>query len=163
MKVTIYTTPTCGYCHQAKSFLDSLGVAYTEHDVSRDRAAAQEMVRLTGQMGVPVITVDNEVIIGFDRERLQGLLAGASKPKPPRFGLKIADAAGGGAVVGGVSPGLTGERAGLRAGDVITGINSARVNRVADMERVLSGLRPGGIVSILFRRAGQPRKSEILI
>jgi len=163
MQVTIYTTPTCGYCHQAKSFLDSLGVAYTEHDVSRDRAAAQEMVRLTGQMGVPVITVDNEVIIGFDRGRLQNLLAGAKRPGPPRFGLKIADAAGGGAVVGGVSPGLTGERAGLRAGDVITAVNSAAVKRTTDVERALAGLRPGGIVSILFRRDGQPRKSEIVI
>ena len=75
MDVKIYTTPTCGYCHQAKKFLADLGVSFTEHDVSRYRAAAEEMVRLTGQMGVPVIAVDGEVVIGFDRASLEKLLA----------------------------------------------------------------------------------------
>lgn len=63
MEVKIYTTPTCGYCHQAKAFLDDLGMSYTEHDVSRDRTAAEEMVKLTGQMGVPVIVVDGRAVI----------------------------------------------------------------------------------------------------
>jgi glutaredoxin len=58
MKVKVYSTPTCGYCHQAKKFLAERGVEYSEFDVSCDRAAAEEMVRLTGQMGVPVILVD---------------------------------------------------------------------------------------------------------
>ena len=51
MNVKIYTTPTCGYCHQAKVFLGDMGVVYTEHDVSRDRAAAGEMVRLPHYRG----------------------------------------------------------------------------------------------------------------
>ena len=55
---------------------------FTEYDVSRDRAAAEEMVKLTGQMGVPVITVNGHAIIGFDRPRLQMLLATRSDRKP---------------------------------------------------------------------------------
>ena len=61
MNVDIYTSPTCGYCHQAKAFLSERGVKFTEYDISRDRTAADEIVRLTGQMGVPVIVVDGQV------------------------------------------------------------------------------------------------------
>ena len=75
MDVKVYTTPTCGYCHQVKKFLSERGVKYAEYDVSRDRAAADEMVRLTGQMGVPVILVDGQVVVGFDRARLEHLLS----------------------------------------------------------------------------------------
>ena len=151
-----------------------MGVAFKEYDVSRDRAAAQEMVNLTGQMGVPVIVVDGQAVIGFDRARLQQLLsAGGSRPKPVRFGIKIADAAKvapeagatppTGAIVGAVSPGLLGEKAGLKEGDIITGISGRVINGAADMERVLAGLKPGNIVTILFRRNGAVRKSEIVI
>ena len=59
MNVTVYTTPTCHYCHQVKQFLSQRGIKFTEHDVSVDRAAAAEMVSKSGQMGVPVITVGN--------------------------------------------------------------------------------------------------------
>lgn len=142
---------------------------YTEYDVSRNRAAAEEMVKLTGQMGVPVITVDDEVIIGFDRGRLQALLANRNSGKPPRFGLKIADAgkfsqnAVSGALIGAVSPGALGEKAGLKPGDIITTINNSSIGGAADMERALAKLRPGGIVSILFKRNGNTRKSEIVV
>lgn len=131
------------------------------------------MVKLTGQMGVPVITVDDEVVIGFDRGRLQALLAAGNNRKPPRFGLKIADAhkvsvkAGqapvSGAIIGSVSPGAPGEKAGLKPGDIVTEINKKRIGSVTDMERALAGLRPGGIVSILFLRDGNTRKSEIVL
>jgi len=145
-----------------------MGVAFKEYDVSLDRAAAQEMVNLTGQMGVPVIVVDGEVVIGFDRARLQELLtAGASQKNPIRFGLKIADAAKSGpqtgALVGGVSPGLLGEKAGLKEGDIITGISGIHIDGVADVERVVAGLKPGNIVAILFWRGNEQRKSEIVI
>ncbi len=146
---------------------------YTEHDVSRDRAAAEEMVRLTGQMGVPVITVDGQVVIGFDRARLQSLLAGGNTRKPPRFGLKIADAGRmtqktgaapvSGAVIGGVSPGSLGKKAGLKNGDIITEINTRHINNAADMEQALAGLKTGGIVTIRFLRGGETRKSEIVV
>ncbi len=163
MDVKIYTTSTCGYCRQAKSFLDGLGVEYTEYDVSRDRAAAEEMVGLTGQMGVPVIVVDGEAVIGFDRVRLQTLLGDGNRRKPVRFGLKITDAAAvSGALVGAVSPGLPGEKAGLKAGDIITDINAGRIGSAADTERVLAGLKYGDIVTIRFLRNGKNRKSEIV-
>ena len=68
--ITIYTTPTCGYCHLAKEFLNSRQVPFTEKDVTQDRAAVQEMVEKSGQMGVPVIDIDGQVIVGFDQVRL---------------------------------------------------------------------------------------------
>ena len=74
MKVRVYSTSTCPYCKMAKSFLDEQGVAYDDLDVAADAAARDEMVKKSGQMGVPVIDVDGEVIIGFDRERLGGLI-----------------------------------------------------------------------------------------
>ena len=146
-----------------------MGIEYTEYDVSRDRSAAEQMVKLTGQMGVPVITVDDEVTIGFDRARLQSLLANGNRTGPPRFGLKIADAgrhskdAVSGAFIGAVAPGALGEKAGLKPGDIVTAINQRGINSAEDMERVLAGLRRGGIVSFLFKRNGDTRKSEIVI
>jgi glutaredoxin-like YruB-family protein len=74
MKVKVYSTSTCPYCKMAKSFLDEKGVAYDDLDVAADAAARDEMVKKSGQMGVPVIDVDGEVIIGFDKERLAGLI-----------------------------------------------------------------------------------------
>jgi glutaredoxin 3 len=173
MDVKIYTTPTCGYCHQVKNFLDGLGVKYTEYDVSRDREKAEEMVTLTGQMGVPVTIIDGEVIIGFDRTRLQAILTGGDGHKPVHFGLKVADAdrvarkQGAipvfGAVIGGVSPNSLGEKAGLRAGDIINQVNGWRVSNVDDLQKALQGFRSGNIVTIMFLRDSQNRKSEIVI
>ena len=162
MDVKVYTTPTCGYCHQVKDYLRQRGVRFTEYDVSRDRAAAQEMVDRTGQMGVPVILVDGETVIGFDRPRLDALLSGASSRKRLRFGLKIGNAPGGGAVIGGVADGGLGAKAGLTSGDVITGLNTEQVRNAEDMERFLGRVTPGSLVSVRFRRGGQERKSEIL-
>lgn len=73
--VTIYSTQTCHYCHLAKQFFDENGVQYTNIDVGADREKAREMVEKTGQMGVPVIEIGNEVIIGFDEERIRAALA----------------------------------------------------------------------------------------
>jgi glutaredoxin 3 len=72
--VTIYSTPTCHYCNLAKNFLKQNGIAFTEHNVAADRAKAQEMIQKSGQMGVPVILVDQEVIVGFDEPTLKHLL-----------------------------------------------------------------------------------------
>jgi len=73
-KVVIYTTPTCVYCKLAKQYFDAHGVAYEEKNVAVDRAAAQEMIQKTGQMGVPVIMVGEETVIGFDQDHLSRLL-----------------------------------------------------------------------------------------
>lgn len=67
-KVTIYSTPNCTYCKMAKEFFKENGVEYTEHDVAADLEARKEMVDKSEQMGVPVIDIDGEVIVGFDRE-----------------------------------------------------------------------------------------------
>lgn len=71
--VVIYTSDTCGYCHQAKDYLNNKGVAYVEKNVSTDMEARKELME-NGFMGVPVIYVDDEVIHGFDRRRLDELL-----------------------------------------------------------------------------------------
>ena len=72
--VTIYTTPTCVYCKKTKSFFQEHNVAYEEKDVSIDSAAADEMVKKSEQMGVPVIDVDGSIIIGFDEAALRKVL-----------------------------------------------------------------------------------------
>jgi alkyl hydroperoxide reductase subunit F len=72
-KVTVYSTQNCPYCRMAKAFLEKHGVPYESLDVGADSEAAQKMIDLSGQRGVPVIMVDEEVIVGFDSERLNAL------------------------------------------------------------------------------------------
>ncbi len=72
--VTIYSTPVCHFCHSAKDFFKENNVNYTEHDVAMDAEKRQEMIELTGQMGVPVIRIDDDVVIGFDEGKLRELL-----------------------------------------------------------------------------------------
>ena len=72
--ITIYSTPTCHFCQMTKDFLKEKGIAYTEYDVARDLEKRQEMIQKSGQMGVPVIFVGNDMIIGFDQERLSSLI-----------------------------------------------------------------------------------------
>lgn len=77
--VTIYSTPTCGYCRAAKDLFKTHNIAYTEIDVSVDQAEARKMIEKSGQMGVPVIVVgegsEEEIIVGFDRNRLSRSLS----------------------------------------------------------------------------------------
>ena len=72
--VQIYTTPTCQYCKMAKEFFGEHNVKYTEYNVSSDATRREEMMAKSGQRGVPVIFVDNEMVIGFDEDRLRSLL-----------------------------------------------------------------------------------------
>jgi NADH-dependent peroxiredoxin subunit F len=72
-KVTVYSTQHCQYCRMAKAFLDKHGVPYESIDVGSDNEAAEKMIELSGQRGVPVIVVDEEVIVGFDSQRLNEL------------------------------------------------------------------------------------------
>lgn len=73
-KVTIYSTPTCHFCHAAKEFFKDNNVEFTDYDVSTDAEKRAEMVDTTGQMGVPVIKIDDDVVIGFDEDKLTELL-----------------------------------------------------------------------------------------
>ena len=66
-KVEIYSTPTCHFCHMAKDFFDDNKIAYTEYDVASDLEKRKEMVTLTGQMGVPVIVIDGDWAVGFNK------------------------------------------------------------------------------------------------
>lgn len=73
-KVTIYTTPSCVYCKMTKAFFKEHNIAYEEKDVATDAAAREDMIKKSGQMGVPVTDIDGELTVGFDKERLSGLL-----------------------------------------------------------------------------------------
>jgi len=74
-KVIIYSTPTCPYCKRAKEYLTQKGIPFTEYDVAADREKAKEMIEKSKQMGVPVILVDDEVIVGFNQAKLDSLLS----------------------------------------------------------------------------------------
>jgi glutaredoxin 3 len=74
-QVVIYSTPTCPYCKRVKDYLSRKGIPYIEHNVAIDRNAAKEMVKKSGQLGVPVILIDDEVLIGFNQTQLDRLLA----------------------------------------------------------------------------------------
>lgn len=73
-QVKIYSTPTCPFCIRTKQFLKDNNIAFEDMDVSTDQAAAKEMIEKSGQMGVPVLDIDGEIIVGFDKERIQQAL-----------------------------------------------------------------------------------------
>lgn len=73
-QVTIYSTPTCHFCHAAKEFFTANNVTYTDYDVASDLDKRTEMIDLTGQMGVPVIKIDDDIIVGFDEGKIKELL-----------------------------------------------------------------------------------------
>ncbi len=72
--VTVYSTPTCSWCQAAKDHLTSHNVSFDEVDVAADMERAREMVEKSGQYGVPVLDIDGEIVIGFDRTRINALL-----------------------------------------------------------------------------------------
>ena len=74
-KVVIYSTPTCPYCKRAKDYLSQKGISYTDINVAVDREKAKEMIQKSGQMAVPVIIVDDEIMVGFNQAKLDELLA----------------------------------------------------------------------------------------
>jgi len=72
--VTIYSLPTCHFCHEAKAFFTENNISFTDYDVSSDEARKNEMIEKSGQMSVPVIFVEGEMVLGFDRSKLAELL-----------------------------------------------------------------------------------------
>lgn len=74
-KVVIYSTPSCHYCNLAKQYFQDNNIEYTEYDVASDIERQKEMIEKSGQMGVPVILIDDEIVIGFNQPRLAELLA----------------------------------------------------------------------------------------
>jgi len=73
-EVIVYTTPTCPWCQVVKRYLEERNIPYREADVSTDMEAAMEMIRKSGQQGVPVVEIDGEIVVGVDRERIDALL-----------------------------------------------------------------------------------------
>lgn len=73
-KVEIYSTPTCTYCNMAKDFFKKNNITYTEYNVAADATKRAEMVEKSGQMGVPVIEIDNQVVVGYDQKLISNLL-----------------------------------------------------------------------------------------
>lgn len=73
-KVRIFSTPSCPYCLTLKEYLKEHNVAFEDIDVSQDKNALDEMVEKSGQMGVPVVDIDGEIIIGFDKNKINQLL-----------------------------------------------------------------------------------------
>lgn len=74
-KVVIYSTPTCPYCKRAKEYLSRKGISYTDIDVAQDKEKAKEMTEKSGQMSVPVIIIDGEIVVGFNQVLLDKLLS----------------------------------------------------------------------------------------
>ncbi len=73
-EVKIYSTPTCHFCHMARDFFEEEGIAYTDYNVAEDLEKRTEMIGKTGQLGVPVIDIDGQVVIGFNEARILELL-----------------------------------------------------------------------------------------
>jgi glutaredoxin-like YruB-family protein len=165
--VTVYTTTTCPWCVRAKDFLRQKGVPYQEKNIEYDPIAAREVMRRTGQTGVPVITAGEETIVGFDRARLERLATKYAPPPPPpdpnvprpKVGLRVKDASGG-AVVGGIATGSPAEQAGVRIGDLVVSLNGRSVRSAADLEAVLATLtlaqHAGQTIAVDVRRNGKP-------
>jgi glutaredoxin 3 len=74
MAITVYSTPSCGYCNKAKAYFRGLKIPFTEYDVSRDPRKAEEMTRKSGQMGVPVLDIHGKIIVGFNVSEIERAL-----------------------------------------------------------------------------------------
>jgi glutaredoxin-like YruB-family protein len=74
MSVTIYSTPTCSYCNLAKDYFKQNNIQFTDYNVARDLQKADEMVKKSGQMGVPVIDINGKIIVGFNQPEIDKAL-----------------------------------------------------------------------------------------
>ncbi len=72
--ITVYSTPTCPFCIRLKDYLKQRSISFTSVDVSEDRQGLDKMIQLSGQMGVPVADIDGQIVVGFDREKIDKLL-----------------------------------------------------------------------------------------
>jgi glutaredoxin 3 len=74
MAIIVYTTPTCGFCGKVKDYLREKRITFTEYNVAENRQKAEEMVRKSGQMGVPVIDINGKIIVGFNKPEIDRAL-----------------------------------------------------------------------------------------
>jgi glutaredoxin 3 len=166
--VTVYTTQTCPWCDRVKDYLGRNGVAFTEVDVSKDYDAAMEMIKRSGQQGVPVVATDDDVIVGFDQARLAKVVEKHGRPKRAPLGLLAADAEQylskhselkdrypediRGVFVGQVRPGSVAERAGITHGDIVTSVAGKRVRNMATLDQLIDTLEAGQAVEFRYYR-----------
>lgn len=186
-QVVVYTTPSCPYCRYVKQFLDNKGVPYLEKNVAADQQAAMEMVRKSGQQGVPVTLIANEVIVGFNQPALNQAVAkiksasnGATRPASNggfKLGARAANAATvlagqgqpaiAGAILGPVSPGSAAAQAELREGDIVVAVGSHKINNVDELVKALqalSSLPIAGLVpsvGLAYLRNGQRLQTKL--
>lgn len=74
MNIKVFSTPTCSYCVTLKEFLKEKNIQFQDIDVSKDEKSLEEMIQKSGQMGVPVIDIDGNIVVGFDKEKIVKLL-----------------------------------------------------------------------------------------
>ncbi|MDP9365008.1 MAG: PDZ domain-containing protein [Chloroflexota bacterium] len=143
---------------------------YETKDVGADYPAAMEMIRRSGQQGVPVIATEDEVILGFDQVRLAKLAEKYAGPKRPPLGVLAADAeeylarhpekaeaippGTKGVFVGKIRPETVAERAGLLPGDVIVGLAGKRVRSMGQLDQLVGTLKAGDAVPVRYLREG---------
>ena len=144
---------------------------FVEKDVAKDYAAAIEMIRLSGQQGVPVTVADGDVILGFDQQKFAKLAEKFAGPKRPPLGILAADAeeylarhpekgdqipeGTKGIYVGKIRPKTVAARAELKPGDVITSFAGKRVRNMAALDQMVETLKPGDQATAKFIRDGE--------
>ena len=153
-----------------KEFLSQRGISFQERDVSRNPAYAQELVSNTGQRGVPVTIINQQIVVGFDRTRLEQLTKQTGTGQPSSFGASIADASKFtakqgmgitlGAYIGRVRTGSVAERMGLLAGDIIIELNMKNIANAGDLANALNSLSRGSKLSLIFLRGNQRKAAE---
>ena len=144
---------------------------FVEKDVAKDYAAAMEMIRLSGQQGVPVTVADGEVILGFDQQKFAKLAEKFAGPKRPPLGILAADAeeylakhpdkaekvpeGTKGIYIGKIRPKTVASRADLKPGDVITSFAGKRVRNMAALDQMVETLKAGDQATAKFLRDGE--------
>lgn len=169
--VVVYSTATCPWCDRTKDYLKSRNVPFIEKRVDEDMAAAQEMIEISGQQGVPVVSTEREVVVGFDQLRLARIADRFSGPKRPAFGVLGANAEDyfarhpdkrpsddtdiKGVFVGQVKPSSVAQRAGIQPGDVIQAMANKRVRNMYAMDQLMETVKTGDVISVRVLRGSE--------
>ena len=153
-----------------KEFLSQRAINFEERDVSINISYAQELVRSSGQMGVPVTIIDGQAVIGFDQGRLEQILNQRQTRQRRSFGAAIADASKItakqgtgiilGAYIGSVRPDSPAEKIGLVAGDIVIEFNMRNITNATDLEHALAAMNSGSRFSTTFLRGNNKMTAE---